>query len=323
MSERWPNRRDAYQEITDTIVALVAAGAGSCQMPWHSDGVPLTRPTNALTGQRYQGVNVLALWAASALAFHSSGVWATFKQWRRLGAHVRKGERGAIVVVYKPTEREVRDPETGEVTTETRLLARASWVFNADQVSGWQAPVPPYVGTIAAAAAADRFIAATGAEIRHGGDMACYRPIPDHIQMPDPERFLGTATSSATESYYTVLLHELTHWTGHPGRLGRDLAGRFGQAAYAMEELVAELGAAFLCADLGIANAPRPDHAAYIADWLEVLRGDKRAIFTAASRAGQAADYLASLQPQPANTSDAAPSSDPGPDADGGRGDAP
>jgi antirestriction protein ArdC len=145
---------------------------------------------------------------------------------------------------------------------------------------------------------AEAFTAAAGADVRYGGDRAYYRRSDDHVQMPERERFTGSATSTPTETYYATLLHELTHWTGHESRLDRDLSGRFGNEAYAMEELVAELGAAFLCADLSITNTPRPDHAAYIANWLEVLKRDKRAIFTAARKAAQATDYLAGLQPK-------------------------
>ena len=138
----------------------------------------------------------------------------------------------------------------------------------------------------------ETFIARTGAAIIHGGERACYSPKLDEIQMPQQEAFVGSSTSSATEAYYATLLHELTHWTAPAHRCDRDLSGRFGSEAYAMEELVAELGAAFLCADLGIANEPRADHAQYLSHWLKVLKADKRAIFTAASKAAQATAFL-------------------------------
>jgi antirestriction protein ArdC len=140
--------------------------------------------------------------------------------------------------------------------------------------------------------AVDAFIAATGAVIRHGGGRACYIPATDEIRMPERAAFTGSATSSAEESYYATLLHELTHWTGPVHRCGRDLSGRFGSDAYAMEELIAELGSAFLCGELGIAAVPRSDHAQYLAHWLAVLKADKRAIFTAASKASEAIGFL-------------------------------
>jgi antirestriction protein ArdC len=169
-------------------------------------------------------------------------------------------------------------------------------VFNVEQVDGWQPPRPAAKDPIKVLVEAERFIMAISADIRIGGDRAYYRPRTDHIQMPDRDRFTGTETIDATESYYATLLHELTHWTGHASRLDRDLSGRFGQEGYAMEELVAELGAAFLCSDLGITNRPRPDHATYIAHWLAVLKKDTRAIFTAASKANEARRFLTGLQ---------------------------
>ena len=238
---------------------------------------------------------------------YGSGFWATYRQWRELEAQVRKGERASLIVFWKELEREVEDEETGERERKKTLFARASWVFNADQVDGWAPPAAPERNLVQALDRAEAFTAATRADIRHGGDRAYYRRSSDHVQIPDRERFTGSATSTPTETYYATLLHELTHWTGHESRLDRDLSGRFGNEAYAMEELVAELGAAFLCADLSITNTPRPDHAAYIGNWLEVLKQDKRAIFTAARKASQAADYLASLQPSGSALSAVAP----------------
>jgi antirestriction protein ArdC len=176
-------------------------------------------------------------------------------------------------------------------------MARASYVFNADQVDGFEAPpLPEPKDPAQILDRAEAFIAATGADIRHGGNRAFYRFPDDFIQMPERERFMGTETSTATESYYSTLLHELTHWTGSAKRCDRAFGKRFGDEAYAVEELVAELGAAFLCADLGITLEPRADHAAYIDNWLKVLKADKKAIFTAASQAAKATDYLAGLQ---------------------------
>ena len=131
----------------------------------------------------------------------------------------------------------------------------------------------------------------------HGGSRACYVPRTDNIHLPPRDMFFGTATSTAAEAYASTKLHELTHWTSAEARCNRQLGKRFGDDAYAMEELIAELGAAFLCADLGITDTPRADHAQYLDNWLRVLKADKKAIFTAASKASQAADFLASFQP--------------------------
>jgi antirestriction protein ArdC len=167
-------------------------------------------------------------------------------------------------------------------------------------VTGFAPPVRQERNLVEIIHQADALIASTGADIRHRGDRAVYYQLEDYIRMPNKQRFTGSTTSSPTESYYAVLLHELTHWTGHKTRLNRDLATRFHKDAYAMEELVAELGAAFLCADLGVTNSPRQDHAAYIANWLQVFKNDTKAVFTAASKASEAAAYLQKFKtPEP------------------------
>jgi antirestriction protein ArdC len=169
-------------------------------------------------------------------------------------------------------------------------------VFNAEQVVGFTAPAAPDpLGPIERIASADRFVSATGARIEHGGERAYYRPSADHIQMPPEDAFCGTATMTRSEGYYATLLHELTHWTGAKHRLDRNFGKRFGDDAYAVEELVAEIGAAFLCAELQITQDTRPDHAQYLAQWLKVMKDDPRAIFAAAAKASEAASYLKRL----------------------------
>lgn len=290
-----PQRKDVHQQVTDSIISAIEAGAGTWQMPWHRSGEGLNRPLNIDTHNRYRGINVLNLWVAGESRGYSSGLWGTYRQWQNRGCQVRKGEKGATVVFYKELEFDGQNPETGDTETEKRLMARASTVFNAQQVDGYEpeAVEPVSENPVAPIQQAEAFVAATAAQIRHGGTRAYYSRATDHIQMPERERFLGSETSSATEAYYGTLLHELTHWTGHEERCQRQFGERFGDHAYAMEELVAELGSAFLCADLGIAQEPRADHAAYIDSWLQVLKADKKAIFTAASQASKAADFLA------------------------------
>lgn len=285
-------RLDIHQHITDQIVAAMEAGAGDWQMPWHRSGHAITRPKNIASGKAYRGINVLSLWVAAEAKDYAHGLWGTYKQWQDQGAQVRKGEKSTVIVFYEELERP-REDDPAE--TETVLFARASRVFNAEQVEGFVPPAgeeAPREDRITPVAAAESLVAATGARIAIGGERAFYRPADDRIQMPDRERFTGTETLSPTDGWYGTLLHELTHWSGAPHRLDRDLSGRFGDQAYAMEELVAELGAAFLCAELGLAAMPRPDHAAYLANWLTVLKADKKAIFTAASAASRAADFL-------------------------------
>ena len=286
-------RADVHRAVTEKIVASIEAGAGQFVMPWHRKGPGTGRPTNAATGNRYRGVNVVALWAEAALVGFGSGHWASYLQWQELGAQVRKGERGSTIVFYREMEPEDATQQiAGDDSGPTkRFVAKAFRVFNAEQVDGWTPPgQPEATGIVETLRRVDRLVAGTEATIRHGGTLACYRPGLDRIDLPERELFLGSPTSTPTESYYATLLHELVHWTGAKDRLDRTFGSRFGDAAYAAEELVAEIGAAFLCADLNVSNEPRQDHAAYLSFWLKILKTDARAIFTASSLASQASD---------------------------------
>jgi antirestriction protein ArdC len=288
-------RFDIHQHITDKIVTAIERGAGEFHLPWYRGTGSIMRPLNIASNKAYRGVNVVALWAYAEASGYSSGTWGTYRQWAEAGAQVRKGEKAAYVVFYKELEVAA---ETGEAETETRLFARATPVFAAEQVNGYQPPVidaPPVI-TMTPIEQAEAFVAATGAQIDHGGTRAFYRPSTDSIQLPPREAFVGTSTSTPAESYYSTLCHELMHWTSAESRCNRQLGKRFGDHAYAMEELVAELGAAFLCADLQITDEHRADHAQYLASWLSVMKEDKKAIFTAASKASEAAAFLAGLQ---------------------------
>jgi antirestriction protein ArdC len=297
MAQHEKQRADIYEQVTNQIIQCIEAGAGDWQMPWHKSGSGLNRPINIDTGNSYRGINVVSLWASAQMRDFNTGTWGTYRQWQKQGCQVRKGEKSSLVIFYKEFTVEDDTAETDEPTCEIRRVARASYVFNADQVDGYDIPTPPEQSEpVHRCQAAEEFIMATGADIRHGGQRAFYQTGDDFIQMPDETRFQGSDTSSVTESYYATLLHELTHWSGHERRCDREFGKRFGDNAYAMEELVAELGAAFLCADLKITNAPRPDHAAYIDNWLTVLKADKKAIFTAASQAAKATDFLTSPQ---------------------------
>jgi len=283
---------DIHQHITDRIVTAIEAGAGKWQMPWHR-GSGGRHPVNVASGNTYRGVNILALWVEAQANGYTSHLWGTYRQWAEKGATVRKGQKASYVVFYR--ELDIDDDQADENNPRRVLFARATPVFNADQVDGWEDPLP--ASPVPLLENPEAFIAATGAEIVHGGGQACYDVRADHIRMPERGRFTGSATSSPAEAYYSTLLHELTHWTAAKDRCNRDLSGRFGSDAYAMEELVAELGAAFLCADLNIAVEPRPDHAQYLAHWLSVMKADKRAVFTAASKASEAVRYLHGIQP--------------------------
>ena len=284
-----PTKRDTYQIITDTILEALET-CGPCERPWV--GPSLTMPVNALSGHEYRGTNVVMLWLAARENGYADNAWATFKQWSEKGATVRKGEKGTPVIWFQMLER--KDTDDADTDEDGRRIpcARLSWVFNAGQVDGYQTEQArmPEDNQVSPIAQADALIAASLAKITHEGAQAFYRPSTDEIVLPPQHLFTGTSTSSATEAYYGVLLHELTHWTAP--RLQREFGKRFGDAAYAAEELVAELGAAFLCAKLGMAGEPRADHAKYLASWIKILKNDRRAFITAASKASEASNYL-------------------------------
>ena len=281
-------KKDIFERVTDQIVAAIEAGAGSYRMPWNTNGGLASSPINAVSRKPYRGVNVLVLWVTAQAKNYRSGTWATYKQWQELGAQVRKGEKSANVVFWKffevEEERQSDDAKTGSKRVP---MARDYWVFNAEQVDGYTEPANPERTESERIQSAEEFFQRAGVVIKTGGNEACYRSSTDAVYMPPFEAF---KTPSA---FYSVLSHETCHWSGAAHRLNRDLSKRFGSEGYAIEELVAELGAAFLCAELGIPTDPRTDHAPYIASWLKALKNDKRAIFTAAAKAQQAVDFLA------------------------------
>jgi antirestriction protein ArdC len=291
-------RTDLYSRITNCIVAELEKGVRPWLKPWNAQHAEarVTRPLRA-NGQPYNGINVLMLWGEAVANGYGCPIWMTYKQARELGAQVRKGEHGSLVV-YADRMRRTDTNDNGDGIEREIPFLKGYTVFNCEQIDGlpdhfYSRPAPPLLAP-ARIDVAEHFTAATHADIRHGGNRAFYAIEADRVQLPPFESFADA------ESYYTTLLHELTHWTRHPSRLAREFGRkRWGDEGYAAEELVAELGAAFLCADLALTPEPRADHASYIASWLTVLKNDKRAIFTAAAHAQRAADYLHGLQ-QPA-----------------------
>jgi antirestriction protein ArdC len=285
---------DIYERVTTQIIDAIEAGAGEYRMPWHHDGSAITTPVNVASRKAYRGVNVIALWAAAHAAGYPAGIWGTYRQWQESGAQVRKGERGHSVVFWKITDHhgdtDRQDLDDDQDESARRMFARGYTVFNYAQVDGYTPAEMPVLPDAERIAHAERFCAALGIDIRHGGSQACYIPSRDYVQMPEFACFRDAI------AYYAVLLHECGHASGAKHRLDRDLSGRFGSAAYAMEECTVELLSAMICADLNLSVEPRPDHAGYIASWLEVLRSDKRAIFTAASKAQQIADWMHTRQ---------------------------
>lgn len=289
-------RPDLYSRVTSQIIADLERGVRPWAKPWSAEHLAgrITRPLRH-NGLPYSGINVILLWAEAATRGFSAPLWMTFRQALELGAHVRKGEHGACVVYANRIKRTEAGDDGQDVEREIPFL-KAYTVFNVDQVEGlpghFYATAEPQLDPAQRIEHADAFFAATGADVRHGGDAAYYVMHPDYVQMP------LFACFESPQSYYATLAHECTHWTRHPTRLERDFGGRrWGDDGYAREELVAELGAAFLCADLGLELQPREDHAAYIGGWLQALKQDRRFIFTAAAHAQRACDFLHGLQP--------------------------
>ncbi|MFC5422992.1 ArdC family protein [Bosea eneae] len=291
-------RADIYTRITEKILADLEKGVRPWMQPWRA-GNAIGRVTRPLrhNGLPYAGMNVLLLWSEAIARGYTLPIWMTFKQAIELGGAVRKGESGTTVVfASRFTKTEVGS--SGEEFDREIPFLKAYTAFNVAQIDGlpdrYYARAEPVENPVARIEHADRYFANTGAVIRHGGDRAYYSPGSDHIQMPPFEAFRDAASHAAT------LSHEACHWTGAPHRLNRDLS-RYAKdrSDRAREELLAELGSCFLCADLGIAPElePRPDHASYLDSWLRVLAEDKRTIFQAAAHAQRAVAFLHDLQP--------------------------
>lgn len=291
-----PKWRDLHQHVTDTIITQLEAGTVPWHQPWQGESRLPGLPQNSATGKKYQGINILLLWSAAIQHHFPTQDWATFKQWNQKKESIRKGEKGNLVVYYDVMEKEV-DGEVQEIP-----FLKSSVVFNLCQLASYQPdepkPIPDTVTAMENIFRVDDFVRNTKAIVEHKGDKAFYVPSLDKIWIPECERFTGSETCTATEGYYSTLLHELTHWTGHEKRLNREKTKTFSDDIYAVEELVAELGAAFLCAQFDIGLLPKGDHASYISHWLKILKENKKCIFKAASEASKAVGFLHGLQPE-------------------------
>ncbi len=291
-----PARKDIYQQTTDTILRLLESGTVPWQKPWIDDGCAFAMPRNYTTGRHYNGINILLLWSSMFEQKFTTCEWASFKQWQAKKESIRKGEKGTLIVFCDTFEKEV-DGEVKDIP-----FLKSSVVFNRCQLAGYDPkqikPANEALSLVEKINVVDDFITNTEATVIHSGSLAYYCPSTDTIYLPAPDHFQASTTCSATESYYFTLLHELTHWTGSTKRLDRIKGKRFGDEDYAIEELVAELGSAFLCAQFDICAAVHDDHAAYIAHWLKALKENKQFIFKAASEASKAVEYLQTLQPK-------------------------
>lgn len=293
-------KRTPYELITASVLDQMSKPMKPWERPWARPG--LTMPTNASTGRGYSGANVPVLWGSADRAGYPQNRWASFNQWKKEGASVRKGERGTPVLWFKMYEPKDcgRDAggagEDGEQQDVKRIpVARLSYVFNASQVDGAKdQPEPERVPLDERYANAERILKDSGATIRHGYTRAYYDRASDEIHMPDKASFKPVGDATALENYYSTAFHELTHWSGATDRMDRRFGKRFGDAGYAQEELTAELGSAFLCVRSGVTPTAREDHAQYLKSWSEVLKEDPKAFTRAASAAQKSSDYIMS-----------------------------
>lgn len=283
-------RDDVYQQVTDRIAAALEEGTVAWRKPWATGG-----PVQLRTGRPYRGVNVFLLELEAALAGHADPRWGTFKAIADAGGRVRKGEKGTRVILWKPVKRRDED-DGGEAEERSYLLLRAYTVFNAGQADGLP-PLPASAREHEPHAEAEAALAGYrdrgGPPVAHGGPDAYYHPVDDRVQLPVPEAFWTPA------DYYAASFHEHAHSTGAESRLARFKAGdgSFGDEPYAREELVAEMAAAMLVGVLGLERSPEETSAAYIAGWLEALRGDRRLVVVAAAQAQKAADLILGVSP--------------------------
>ena len=286
---------DLYTSITARIVSALEAGLAPWVRPWSEDVDSFAM--NAGTRRPYRGINALLLSLEATSQGYPLNRWLTYRQATELGGQVERGARGTTVVLWRlrkvaATADAYPAPDESDVPERVIPLLRAFTVFNLAQVEGVPATLKATQRcTWEPEARAEELLLRSGATVRHGGSRAFYRPGDDEIHLP-PKRVFPAA-----DRYYGTALHELTHWSSHPSRCNRQLGQRFGDDAYAAEELIAEMGAAFLCAYCRIDGELH--HADYLASWLKVLRQDKRAIFVAATRAQQAADYILRLARPP------------------------
>jgi antirestriction protein ArdC len=285
-------KQDIYTRITNQIVSHLERGVRPWVRPWNAEHAAgrITRPLRH-NGKPYSGVNVLSLWASAMAQNFAAPIWMTYMQAGQLQGQVRKGEKGALVVYADSITRKETDEKTGDEVEREIPFLKGYTVFNVEQIDGlpavYYAKAAPQLDPVARIEHAEKFFAALGAVVGHGGNRAYYSVTNDTIQMPPFVSFRDA------DSYYATLAHECTHWSGSASRLNRDFGGhRFGSEGYSIEELVAELGAAFLCADLEISLEPREDHASYITTWLDVLVQDNRVVFKAAAYAQRAAEYI-------------------------------
>ena len=283
-----------HEEVTGKMIEMLEQGIVPWRKPWESD-VGYQMPVNTTTGNQYHGINVALLWMAAEEKGYKSDEWATLKQFNKVGKSVAPHEKGTMIVKYDTFNKKRPDEDEFDVIP----YLKSYYVFNVAQLKGYdpekeQKIVKPLVERLHNV---EDFIANTGAEIHEdGGNKAFYNIHTDSIHLPARSAFTGSNTQTPQEAFYSTELHELTHWTGHETRCNRNFKERYDVGWYVREEIVAEMGSAFLCAELNITDGPQPENANYIGSWLEVFKEDSKTILTVAGCASKATEYLWSLQ---------------------------
>lgn len=274
-------KTDIYQTVTDSIITALEAGVKPWTCPWQRVSGMSGLPSNYATGIAYSGMNIMLLWCSASKQSFCDSRWMTYKHAQAAGGQVRKGEHGTTAIFYTTLEKENNAGEIDHIP-----ILKTFTVFNVQQIDGLvltTETVGPEA-TFDPLPKAENLFSMSGANIIEKGQNALFSPSTDEVWLP--ERYLF----SDAVNFYATALHELVHWSGDKKRLNREMKGKFGSEDYAFEELIAELGSAFLMADLGIVGEVQ--HESYIASWLKALKNDKRYIFKAASAASKAHSYL-------------------------------
>jgi len=294
-------KKDHYQEITNAFIELLENEKGNFVKTWQDNS--LNGHYNIKTKKAYQGTNVFSTAISSFKNGFKSNEWGSFKQWQDKGFKVNKGVKATYIIYFEMIENKKAQLK-GEEKKLIPLL-KGFPIFNADQTSYKDSK--DYLKNLNLLKEhgnklifnnkrIDKVVNNSKAIIKHGGNRAFYSPTSDFIQMPNKESFKDIDNNSKEVNYYSTLLHELSHWSGHSSRLKRDLFNRFGSNAYAFEELVAEISSGFLCTMLELVKLPTPNHAKYINNWLEVLKSDKKAIVKAFALAQKSSDFILQFQ---------------------------
>jgi antirestriction protein ArdC len=294
--------KDVIEKCANDLLSLMEIHDTNWTKPWSEQYGRFGRFYNPFTKNSYHGINVFILGMETKDSGYNSNEWGTFKNWSDAGYSIKKGEKATNVLFGKPVIQESKSEfdDKGDPLSYNYFCNKSYKIFNADQIDGYESENKPKVkeqkSDIERIEDVEKFVQNTGANIYHGGNRAYYTPTFDEIHMPESSQFKKTGKTTAQENYYAVLLHELTHWTGHKSRLNRLKSKAFGDNAYAFEELIAESGSAMLCTTLGIMSEPRPDHAKYLNNWKQGIKDNPKSIMSAFSSATKVVDYLENLQ---------------------------